>query len=121
MIFIGEDRINHTGNLEEIHLNMGKAFDISADSRLVSTTHPTKNTVEKEYEITIKNGSSRHINVNTLETFNGIWHILKVNHPSQKITAHQAKWVVTVPAGSESNLNYRVQEQTPDKNNERTR
>lgn len=114
MIFVGEDRINHTGNLEEIHLNMGTAFDISADARLVNSINPAKNITEKEYEVTIKNGTSHDISVDILENFNDTWRILKENIPSKKTTAHQAKWTVSVPANSENKLNYQVQERIDD-------
>ncbi len=113
MIFVGEDRINHTGNLEEVRLNMGTAFDISANARLVSSIQPAKGITEKEYEVVIKNGSQQNVSVTIWENFNGRWRILKENHPSQQLSAHQAEWIISIPAGGESILNYQVQERIP--------
>lgn len=119
MIFVGEDRINHTGNLEEVRLNLGTAFDISADARLIGSTQPAAGVTEKEYEITIKNGSQHNVTVTILENFNGTWRILKESQASEKPTARQAQWTVAVPAGGESKLTYQVQERVPVKHNGR--
>ncbi|MGH9993988.1 MAG: hypothetical protein ACRD4J_01960, partial [Nitrososphaeraceae archaeon] len=41
LIFIGEDRINHTPINENITLNVGAAFDIVGQTSLVSESNPS--------------------------------------------------------------------------------
>ena len=122
LIFVGEDRIGHVGNLEEVNLNMGKAFDISADAKFVNHTEGWKvirrnsgmgtdeiGYDENTYSITIKNGTAEPIIASVTEDFGNNWTITTENIPSKKPTAHQAKWEVSVPAEGTAVLTYTVQ------------
>ena len=113
MIFIGEDRINHTGNLEKVRLNMGTAFDISANAKQTKKEQIADNITEKTYEITLKNGTTSDVKVNIVENFSGTWKILSETQTSTKPTANQAKWILSVPAEGEAKLTYTVQEKLP--------
>ncbi len=113
MIFVGEDNINHTGNLETVRLDMGRAFDISADAKQVSRTQIAPGLTTSSYEITLKNGTTNTVQIDIIENFRGTWQILKESVPSTKVTARQAQWKVTVPAGQEATLTYQVQEKVP--------
>ena len=115
MIFIGEDRINHVGNLEEVTLNMGTAFDISANSKRTATKEFKKyeDNLEKifkedTYQITLKNGTKAPITVAVKEFYGKEWQILTENHPSQKENAETVKWEITVPAEGSETLTYSV-------------
>ena len=122
LIFVGEDRIGHVGNLEEVNLNMGKAFDISADAKLVSHSEGWKAVRrnsgmgtdeigydENTYAITVKNGTSEPVIVSVIENFGNNWTITTENKPSSQPTAQQAKWELSVPAEETALLTYTVQ------------
>ncbi len=113
MIFIGEDRINHTGNLEKVRLNMGTAFDISADAKQIKKNQIADNITEKTFEITLKNGTNSNVTVDIIENFRGVWKILSETQKSSKPTAHQAKWTISIPSEKEVKLTYTVQEKLP--------
>lgn len=115
MIFIGEDRINHVGNLEEVTLNMGTAFDISANSKRTATKEFKKyeDNLEKifqeeTYQVVIKNGTKAPVTVVVKEFYGKEWQILTENYPSQKENAETVKWEITVPAEGSKTLTYSV-------------
>lgn len=115
MIFIGEDRINHVGNLEEVKLNMGTAFDISANSKRTATKEFKKyeDNLEKifkeeTYQVVLKNGTKAPVIVAVKEFYGKEWQILSENHPSQKENAETVKWEITVPAEGTATLTYQV-------------
>ena len=115
MIFIGEDRINHVGNLEEVKLNMGTAFDISANSKRTATKEFKKyeDNLEKifkedTYQVVLKNGTKAPVTVTVKEFYGQEWQILSENHPSQKENAETVKWEITVPAEGTATLTYQV-------------
>lgn len=115
MIFIGEDRINHVGNLEEVTLNMGTAFDISANSKRTATKEFKKyeDNLEKifqeeTYQVVIKNGTKAPVTVVVKEFYGQEWQILSENHPSQKENAETVKWEIPVPAEDSKTLTYSV-------------
>lgn len=115
MIFIGEDRINHVGNLEEVKLNLGTAFDISADSKRTATKEFKKHEdnlskifKEDTYQVVLKNGTKAPVTVAVKEFYGKEWQILSENHPSQKENAETVKWEITVPAEGTATLTYSV-------------
>ena len=118
LIFIGEDRINHVGNLEEVTLKMGTAFDISANSKRIATKEFKKyeDNLEKifkeeTYQVVFKNGTKAPVIVAVEELFWKEWQILSENHPSQKENAETVKWEITIPAEGSETLTYQVRYQ----------
>ena len=119
LIFIGEDRINHVGNLEEVRLNMGTAFDISANSKRTNTKdfaknedNLIKNFQEDTIQITFKNGTKTPVTLEVKENYGEEWQILSENHPSQKDSASTVKWTINVPAEGTQTLTYKVRFRT---------
>ena len=116
LIFIGEDRINHLGNLEKATLNIGTAFDISADAKMTRAKEgwraitPTqeKAYLDRSFEIVFKNGTKAPVSIDVKENFGNNWMILAENMTSTKPTAGQAKWTVPVPAEGTAKLTYTV-------------
>jgi len=117
LIFVGEDRINHVGNLEEVTLNMGTAFDISANVKLLdqkswSEGRPNSNAVrvyERTYEIVVKNGTATPTKVNVEEHFYG--QNVKVTAeslPSQKTADATYNWHLNIQPEDEVKFNYTV-------------
>ena len=117
LVFVGEDRINHVGNLEEVTLNMGTAFDISANAKLAdqkswSEARPNRDAVrvhEKTYEIIVKNGNTFPTKVNVEEHFYG-QHVKIISEtvPSEKTADATYRWPLDLPAEGEVKMNYTV-------------
>lgn len=109
MLFVGEDKINHTANTEVVRLKMGKAFDLSADMKKVNRKKLADKTYETEYQITIKNGGETKANVDIYQSFGGQQvRITAENVPSTKENANTFKWVLAIPATGQATLTYKV-------------
>lgn len=111
--FVGEDQIDHTPNNEHIRLTLGYAFDVTA--RRVQTDFKNLSKAnqppvyESAYHLTLHNAKKEAVSVTVQEPMNGSWKIISESQPHQKTNAHQATWVVNVPAEGDAILKYRVQ------------
>ena len=118
LIFVGEDRINHVGNLEEVSLNMGNAFDISADAKMIKNNerkepinqNMVRHIYEKTYEITFKNGTTNPVVVKVQEDFSNNVRIIGESLKSEKM-ANRFTWTIPIPAEGENKLIYTVREE----------
>lgn len=111
--FLGEDRISHTPENEEIEIKMGDAFDVTADRKqtqfsFVASPDKNRRIYENEFEIKLKNAKDKDIIVKIMEHIPGEWKILRESHPHEKEDASTIFWQVKIPAKSEKILTFRV-------------
>ncbi len=111
--FVGEDRIDHTPENEEIRLRLGDAFDITAwrkqtDFRKLSGFSGYNYVYEAAFEIKIKNALEKKVEVNVRENLPGDWTIKSESIKHSKLAAHLAQWKVKVPAKGSTTLKYRA-------------
>ncbi len=110
--FVGEDRIDHTGKNETVRLQLGSAFDVTAErtqtdfKKLASGARD--NLVESAYLIELNNGSEQAVTVKVAEPLPGDWQIVEESLPHRKEDARTAAWQVEVPAGGKTRLTYRA-------------
>lgn len=109
MLFVGEDSINHTANLEEVRLRMGTSFDIFAKGKRTEYNKLAAKTYEAAYEITFTNGSENPANVELYQHIPGTWKILSESNPHTKENSNRVKWTIEIPAGGETVFTYKVQ------------
>lgn len=108
---IGEDNIDHTPRNEDIKLELGNAFDIVAERRQTDFKHlPTRpgTVYESAHEIKIRNQKDTPVTVRVVEPMGGEWTMIETSHPNRKTAAFESQWDVSVPAGGETVLTYRV-------------
>lgn len=110
-LFIGEDRIEHTGENEHIRAKFGNAFDVKAfgktlDYKKIGAGSSSVN--ELTNQITIKNAKDEQVTVEVPAFFTSEWSILDENMPHQKINSKQAVWKVKVAPKSQAVLTYKV-------------
>lgn len=111
--FVGEDRIDHTPENETIRLQLGKAFDITADRKQTDFKKlagfgPYNYVFESAYRIELKNGKDEEATVRVVEPMPGDWEILSENLEHKKISSSEAEWQIKVPAKGSAELLYRV-------------
>lgn len=111
--FIGEDRIDHTPKDEAIRLKLGDAFDVTAkkiqtDYKKEIAIGRYENAASSSYEIEIHNAKDEAVTVRVLEPIPGDWKMLNSSIKHQKVAAHTAEWLVTVPAEQRVTLRYQV-------------
>ncbi len=107
--FVGEDRINHTPREETVELKIGNAFDITSNRKQIDYKKKTKTLHESEWQVALKNVSTKDVTIALEENLYGNWKVLKTSHPYEKINANQIQFDVAVPKGKEVILNYRIQ------------
>lgn len=106
--FIGEDRIEHTPEDEEISLKLGKAFDVIAERSQIDYKQITSLLHESEWEITIRNRKKMDITVGVVEPFSDNWEVINSSHPYKKVDAFTIRFDVNIPSNEEVKLRYRV-------------
>lgn len=111
--FVGEDRIDHTPKNETVRLKLGDAFDVTADRKQtdfkkLAGTSRYNAVFESAYEIVLKNAKPEAVTVAVREPMPGDWEMVSESQPHTKAASGMAVWAVSVPAGGQATLGYRV-------------
>ena len=109
MQFVGEDRINHTADKENVRLRLGTSFNLSADMKRVAFRKLSEKTEIGTYEVTFKNGSDTAANIQLIVDFPDNFKLMEESQKGERVTSNTIKWVVAVPAKDETKLTYKVQ------------
>ncbi len=106
--FIGEDRIDHTPKEEELKVNVGNAFDITAERKMIDYKQIAKRVFEYAYEIRVRNHKEEAAIVAVNEPFGSDWELISSSFPAEKTAAFAARFILLVQKSGETVLNYRV-------------
>lgn len=109
MQFVGEDAIGHTPKDETLNLNIGNAFDITAERKQTDFRILGKNVYESAFQTTIRNHKNKPVTVVVNEPVSGQWTVLSSSFKYEKTSAFGLRFTVPVAANGRSVLNYRVQ------------
>jgi hypothetical protein len=108
ILFVGEDRIEHTPKDEFINVKIGDAFDVVCERRQTDYKSLASNLWEMEFEIKLRNHKDTPITVQVNEPIGGDWEMLASNYKYTKTGAWAAQFDVPIKANGESVLKYRV-------------
>lgn len=113
--FIGEDSIDHTPENETIKIQLGKAFDVTADRiqtdfSAVRGMNKARRIYESEYRLTLKNAKDEPVMVRVEENIPGDWEIISESQPHTKENAMTVSWPMDVAAKGSATLEYRVRQ-----------
>lgn len=107
--FIGEDRIDHTPEDEQVRIRMGNAFDVVAERKQTDfQILESGKLFQSSYEVSLRNHKDEAITVSVLETITGDWKIVQSSHDFEKESSHRVRFDIPVPAKGESKLTYQV-------------
>lgn len=106
--FIGEDRIAHTAKNETIALQLGEAFDLTAERRQTRFELTSKRSAESSHRIEVRNASETATKVIVREAIGNDWTLVSSTLPSTKPNGGTAQWIVDVPANGKRVLEYTV-------------
>jgi hypothetical protein len=106
--FVGEDAVGHTPRGEKVRLNVGNAFDVTAERKQTEFTRVSQEISESAHEVTFKNARKEPVTVTVNETLPGDWQMLQESAKHTKLTSSQAEWHVIVPAEGSARLTYKV-------------
>jgi hypothetical protein len=106
--FVGEDQIEHTAKDEKVRLQLGEAFDITADRVQTQFRRVADNVTESTWRIELRNAKDEAVTVRVQEPLSGDWTVLQENHKHHKASARLAQWDVPIPANGKVQLEYSV-------------
>jgi hypothetical protein len=108
VLFVGEDRIDHTPKDEMITVHIGNAFDVVSERKQTDYKSLGSRLWEMEFEITLRNHKDTPITVEVNEPIGGDWEMLSSNYKYTKTAAWAAQFNVPVAANGTSTLRYRI-------------
>lgn len=114
--FLGESSLPHTAAGAEIRMEVGTAFDLTAErERLRFNVDRASRTMTESFEVTLDNAMEDDATVIVVEPMPrwGDWEIASSSVPAERRDAQHAEFEVTVPAGGEAVLTYTVRYQWP--------
>lgn len=107
-LFLGEDRIRHTAEGEEVEVALGQAFDVTGEARQTAFEQLSSNSFEAAQEVTLRNAKARPVTVKVTGILPPGWKILDQSANHETETATRVAWTLEVPAGGETALTYKV-------------
>ncbi|MEW5994087.1 MAG: DUF4139 domain-containing protein [Candidatus Zixiibacteriota bacterium] len=108
LVLLGEDRIDHTPKDEELNLQVGYAFDIAVEERLMDQTRVSPKVEERTYEIELRNRKSESVTVKVEKKLYGFWEIVESSHTYTKKDATTLVFEVPVEADEKVVVRFRV-------------
>jgi hypothetical protein len=108
VLFVGEDRIDHTPKDETVTVHIGNAFDVVAERKQTDYKKIDTHTWEMEFEITLRNHKDIPITVEVNEPIGGDWEMLSSSYKFTKTAAWAAQFHVPVDKNGTSVLKYRI-------------
>jgi hypothetical protein len=108
ILFVGEDRIEHTPKGETISVHIGNAFDVVCERKQTDYRRIDTHTWEMQFEITLRNHKEAPVTVEVNEPIGGDWEMISSTHKYSKTAAWAAQFNVPVAANGASVLKYRI-------------
>ncbi len=108
ILFVGEDRIDHTPKDEFLNIHIGNAFDVISERKQTDYKHIDTHTWEMEFEITLRNHKDTPVSIEVNEPIGGDWEMVNSSYKYTKTAAWAAQFNVPVAANGTSVLKYRI-------------
>ena len=109
--FIGEDSIGHTPEGSDVVLDVGTAFDVTAQSTVVKRENPVEGVTVTEMAYVFRNARAEPVTINFEQGgLNGDHDMQRPSLEPRKLEATTYAWAVPVPARGETRLTFTVRE-----------
>lgn len=108
MILLGEDRLDHTPQDEEISLTIGNAFDIKGEETILKQTRISKKVEDREFEIELRNHKSEDVIVRVEKRLWGFFEVTQSSHEYNRKDARTLAFEIPVKAKSETKVRFTV-------------
>jgi len=110
---IGQAGIDHTAPGEELLLDAGTAFDVTAkrvqtDYNVVRSSTSGQNSATAAYRVTVANARDSAIVVEVREDHSGDWSVVESSVPAEKRSSTRTVFPLTIPAKGTAVLTYRI-------------
>jgi len=107
-VFRGAQAIDDIPLGNELALDLGAAFDVTATARQTDFERLTDEVYEIAQTITVRNAKDSAASVRVVGRFPPEWDMVSESHPHERESATQPVWTLAVPAAGETELTYRV-------------
>lgn len=114
--FLGESALSHTPSGADLRLEVGTAFDLTADrQRIRFAVDRAGRTMTEVFEITLGNATDEQATVTVVEPMPrwSDWEVTASSVPATRRDAQHAEFSVPVPANGEAVLSYTVRYRWP--------
>ena len=114
--FLGESTLGHTPEGQDIHLEVGTAFDLTAErERRDFRLDRAGRQMTESFAVTLRNAREDAATITVVEPMSrwSDWTIADSSVPAHKRDAQHAEFEVTVPGGGETVLTYTVRYRWP--------
>lgn len=111
-LLIGENRIDHTPEGEDVEIYLGNAFDLVGERKQLSFNQLSRDVYQETYEIRVRNRKdSDTVEVRVPERLSrwSNWEILNSSHTFTKTDSATIEFRVDVPPQGETVITYTVQ------------
>jgi hypothetical protein len=113
---VGEASMDHTPAGNDLRLNAGTAFDLTAKRIQTSYTTRRDSTASRgvhtvataDYRVTLKNATDSAATIDVQEERAGEWSVVSSSVPVEKLSSTITRFRVRVPARGEAVLTYRI-------------
>ena len=106
---LGEDRIGHTPEGEQVELTVGRAFDVVAERTVVRSERLGERGQRVGVRIALRNHKDEDVTVEVQEQAWGEWEVTASTRPVRRVDATRFAFDVPVPADGETVLEYTVE------------
>jgi hypothetical protein len=106
--FVGEDRISHTPQEEQVRIHVGNAFDVVCERKQTDYKRIASDVSEMEYQITLRNHKASDVTVEVREPVGGDWEVLSSNYKPTQLDSTTVGFAVPVAKNGSATLDYRV-------------
>lgn len=107
-LFAGETSISHTPVGGELELRLGEAFDVTATARQTAFERLSEDSFEFAGEVTLHNAKDEEVEVEVTGSLPAGARILEESASHEAESAQRPVWTLSVPAGGETTLTYRI-------------
>ena len=107
-IFLGADGIGHTPVGEKTRLRLGSAYDVTARATRSVFERLSERSYETGQKIVVKNAKAEAVEVVVAGQLPPGWSLREESARHVLDSANRVSWRLTVPAGGETELTYRI-------------
>ncbi len=116
-LLIGENRIDHTPEGEDVKILLGKAFDLVGERKQTNFETVSRRVIKESFQVNLRNRKDAEaVEILVPERLYRWrdWQIIESSSPFDKLDSTSIEFAVTVEAGAEEVLTYTVQYTFPE-------
>lgn len=109
---IGEATVGHTAPGQDLRVNAGTAFDLTArrvQTSFVTRRDSTRTIATASYRVSVANAKDSVVTVDVLEERGGEWRVLQSSVTADRLSSTRTRFRLRVPARGEAVVTYRIE------------